>query len=1053
MADLPAPGGDDVGTIRHGSAPRGSVGVQRRSPSSTVGPTLKIEMNAGDIPFAASVALERLAEARGVRLERVGQILVGVCPFHEGAERMLTIDPAVNTWSCTTCAPSSLSVVEWVMKAEGVSKKHAVELLKSDFTASAPSPKRGRQKGVVPIHATTRKLDAPFGADEPDEVLLRRVVGFYNETLKTSPEAVVFLQKRGVTNGEVIERFMLGYANRTLAYRLPAKSRKVGADLRGRLQHLGVLRESGHERMRGSVVIPLFDAEGRITNIYGRKVTPNLRPGTELHMWLDSTRSGLFNRGAFESSKTMIIAGSILDALALWSNGQRNVTAIHGLDGPADDIIAAIESFRTERILLAFRRSNDADDSAAKIGEKLAGLAGLGVEVLRVTFPAGMDAIDFITSVPSPPEAVAHAVRSAVWMSGKAPTSTAAISPRVTASASSTTSTSADTVIGIAPDDIAPDRKEAPEASASPSARSPTTDSSVASTRQQATPDRKTADEVVLIFDDRRWRIRGLARTTPETMKVNVMVSKDGAAFHVDVVELYSARQRATFTKMAADELALDETLLKTDLGHVLLRLEEAQDELLRRQDAPDTTKVEMTDEDRLVALALLRDPRLLDRILEDFERVGVVGEQTNLLLGYVASISRKLERPLAVVIQSSSAAGKSSLMDAVLDFVPEEDRMSFSAMTGQSLYYMGGASLRNKVLSVAEEAGAERASYALKLLQSEGALTIASTGKDPGTGRLVSQEYRVEGPVAIMMTTTAIDVDEELLSRCIVLSVDEGPEQTKAIHEKQRAAMSLEGRLRRHERARLLRLHQNVQRLVRPLLAVNPFASEMAYSDHRVRARRDHRKLLVLIEAIALLHQHQRDAKTIEHGGHVVEYIEVAKTDIEIATKLMNAIDGPRTNDLPPQTRTLLTLLDRFVKERSKTVLRKHVRFTRREIREALGLGDTQAKVHLRRLVESEYVIAHAAPHGRGVVYELAFEGDDVHAYDAERSDLEDDKAGCERGSVGPRSGEGRPLSDNTITRERGSDRVEASADSKAARLGNEDADPRGVRISHEIE
>lgn len=1007
-------------------------------------------MNAGDIPFAASVALERLAEARGVRLERSGQVFVGVCPFHEEAVQTLTIDPAVNTWSCTTCAPSSLSVVEWVMKAEGVSKKHAIELLKSDFTASVPSPKRGRQKGVVPIHATTRKLDAPFGSDEPDEVLLRRIVGFYNETLKTSPEAVAFLQKRGVTNGEVIERFTLGYANRTLAYRLPAKSRKAGAELRDRLQRLGVLRESGHERMNGSVVIPLFDADGRTTNIYGRKVTPNLRPGTELHMWLDSTRSGLFNRSAFESSKTMILAGSILDALALWSNGQRNVTAIHGLDGPADDIVSAIESFRTERILLAFRRSNEADRAAGMIGERI---AGLGVEVLRVTFPAGMDATDFITSVPSPAEAVIHAVRSAVWMSGKAPTSTAAIAPRVTASTSSTTSMSADTVIGIAPDDIAPDRKEVPEASASPSAHSPTTDSSVASTRQQPTPDRKTADEVVLIFDDRRWRIRGLARTTPETMKVNVMVSKDGAAFHVDVVELYSARQRATFTKMAADELALDETLVKTDLGHVLLRLEEAQDELLRRQDAPETTKVEMTEEDRLAALALLRDPRLLDRILEDFERVGVVGEQTNLLLGYVASISRKLERPLAVVIQSSSAAGKSSLMDAVLDFVPEEDRMSFSAMTGQSLYYMGGASLRNKVLSVAEEAGAERASYALKLLQSEGALTIASTGKDPGTGRLVSQEYRVEGPVAIMMTTTAIDVDEELLSRCIVLSVDEGPEQTKAIHEKQRAEMSLEGRLRRHERALLLRLHQNVQRLVRPLLVVNPFASEMAYSDHRVRARRDHRKLLGIIETVALLHQHQRDVKTIEHGGHAVEYIEVEKTDIEIATKFMTATGGPSADDLPPQTRTLLTLLDHFVKERSETASRKHVRFTRREIREAFGLGDTQAKVHLRRLVENEYLIVHAAPHGRGIVYELAFEGDDAHAYDAERSDLKDDEAGCGRASVGPRSGEGRPFFDNTITRETGSDRVEASADIEDARLGNEDADPRSVRTVHEIE
>ena len=55
--------------------------------------------------------------------------------------------------------------------------------------------------------------------------------------------------------------------------------------------------------------------------------------------------------------------------------------------------------------------------------------------------------------------------------------------------------------------------------------------------------------------------------------------------------------------------------------------------------------------------------------------------------------------------------------MDAVLGFVPGEDRVRFSAMTGQCLFYMGEADLAHKVLAVAEEEGAERAAYALKLL------------------------------------------------------------------------------------------------------------------------------------------------------------------------------------------------------------------------------------------------------------------------------------------------------------------------------------------------
>ena len=178
-----------------------------------------------------------------------------------------------------------------------------------------------------------------------------------------------------------------------------------------------------------------------------------------------------------------------------------------------------------------------------------------------------------------------------------------------------------------------------------------------------------------------------------------------------------------------------------------------------------------------------------------------MVGEETNKHVGYLAAVSRQLETPLAVIVQSSSAAGKSSLMEAVLAFVPEEERIQYSAMTGQSLFYMGDTDLKHKVLAIVEEEGASRAAYALKLLQSEGALSIASTGKDPATGKLVTHQYRVEGPVMMFLTTTAIDIDEELLNRCLVLSVNEDREQTQAIHRLQREQQTLEGLLARQER------------------------------------------------------------------------------------------------------------------------------------------------------------------------------------------------------------------------------------------------------------
>ena len=391
-----------------------------------------------------------------------------------------------------------------------------------------------------------------------------------------------------------------------------------------------------------------------------------------------------------------------------------------------------------------------------------------------------------------------------------------------------------------------------------------------------------TEHEHVVRFADRRYRVRGLEKNLAyEVLKVNLLVSRTAeagdtdqetdvsGAVHVDTFDLYQARHRATFARCAAGELGVTEDVIKADLGKLLLALEAEQEKLIEVAQAPAAAGVvQIEDAEREAALALLRRSDLIERIASDFSRCGIVGERTNALVGYLAAISRKLDRPLALLIQSTSAAGKSSLMDAVLQLVPAEDRVVYSAMTGQSLFYMGEMDLKHKILAIAEEEGVHRASYALKLLQSEGELTIASTSKDPKTGKLVTDAYHVEGPVMIFSTTTAADLDEELQNRCLVLTVDESREQTSAIHAAQRARRTLEGLHAKAERARLLKLHQNAQRLIEPLPVLNPYAHQLTFINDRTRTRRDHEKYLTLIDVIALLHQHQRVLRTVQHAG-----------------------------------------------------------------------------------------------------------------------------------------------------------------------------------------
>jgi hypothetical protein len=527
-----------------------------------------------------------------------------------------------------------------------------------------------------------------------------------------------------------------------------------------------------------------------------------------------------------------------------------------------------------------------------------------------------------------------------------------------------------------------------------------------------------SSDDVTMLLGPRRWRVRGLGKNlSPGQLRVNAMVSSDDGVFFVDTLELYSARQRAAYTKQAAQDLGVDEAVVRGDLGHVLSELERRQDAQIQETLAPKAPAFAIGEAEREEALELLRDPRLLERVARDIGRCGVVGEETNKLVGYLAATSRKLEAPLAVVIQSTSAAGKTSLMDGVLALMPPEELVQYSAMTGQSLFYMGEQDLKHKVLGIVEEQGAERASYALKLLQSEGELTIASTGKDPATGKLVTQTYRVEGPVMIFLTTTAIEVDEELLNRCLVLTVDEGREQTRAIHAEQRLGQTLPGLLAKQERESIRRVHRNAQRLLRPLLVVNPFAEELTFADHATRTRRDHMKYLTLIRAVALLHQHQRPVRRVEHAGKTVEYIEATRGDIEVATRLAHAVLGRSLDELPPQTRRLLELLDVMVTERAtaKATARANVRFTRREVREHTRWGPTQVQLHLRRLEELEYVVVHRGGRGATMDYELVYAGEGAEgerfalglgqAYDANLSGPERDLSASSRPQVGPES------------------------------------------------
>ena len=965
------------------------------------------------------VSVQRLAEARGIKLRRVGKELIGLCPFHDDHSPSLNIDPVENVWNCLGACGRGGDVIEWVMVAEGVSFTHAVELLRRDHL-----PLTAVSSGPPPKTSTVPKLPPLIEQTADDRKLLETVVSYYHETLKQTPEALRYLESRGLKSAEMIGHFRLGFSNRTLGYHLPDKNRVAGAAQRGRLQELGILRESGHEHFRGSLVIPIFDLNGEAVQMYGRKITPNLRPGTPDHLYLPGAHRGVWNEEALVASKEIILCEALIDALTFWCAGYRNVITSYGVNGFTEEHRAAFKKYGTKRIYLAYDRDDAGEKAATKHAEEL---MEMGIECFRVQFPKGQDANECALKTRPAAKTLGVFLHSAAWLgTGKRPTvnvieaAEAVIDEPESEPMQSKEQSAATPEEPIEPaakeeNAIAPPTEPVVESVFSLAAASDVVNQEEAEARPMpmsspADPAVKIEnDEITVTIGPRTYQVLGLEKNTSRAvMRVNVRVSgrnlRGESGYHGDTLDMELARQRASFIKQASHELGVKEETIHREVGKLWTVLGDLQRQQIKKTLETPEDEAAMTAEEQAAAMNLLRDPRLMERVLADFERCGVVGEETNKTVSYLAAVSRLLDKPLAIVVQSSSAAGTSSLMEAVLDFMPEEQREEYSAMTGQALFYMGQKNLKHKILAVSEEEGASRASYALKLLQSEGVLKIASTGKDPVSGKLVTHEYMVEGPVMIFLTTTAQDVDEELLNRCVVLSVNEEREQTRAIHRIQRESRTLDGHWARRERSRIIQLHRNAQRLLRPVAVVNNhMRDDGEFPDYMTRTRRDHMKLLTLVEAIALLHQHQRPIKRDTRDGETLEYIEATPDDVRLAEELMRRVLGPSLDELPPQTKRLLSLIEQMVKqecERSE-IEADDYRFTRRTVRQHTRWGDTQLRAHLRRLEELEYLAVRRGG-GQGQLYVYQLRTEENHQYDGDFAGQEGNFAGANENLAG---------------------------------------------------
>jgi DNA primase len=569
------------------------------------------------------VSLAVLCRDYGIELKQIGpDNLMGRCPFHADKTPSFGVTPSKNLWNCLAGCGGG-DTIQLVMKKEGVSFRHAVEILqrKTGETPAAPvlKTRQGTDHAVLVDPATAMA----------DHALLKHVADFYHQTFLNDPKAMKYLEQRKCFHPEAVKLFRLGYANRTLGYRVPSTTAE-GKKLKAQLQRLGILRESGHEHLTGSVVFPVLDAQGNVAQMYGRKITRGLREGTPLHLYLPGDHRAVWNGQSLAGQKEWLLCEALMDALTLWCAGFRNVTASYGVNGFTPAHWALLDALKPERVVLCYDNDDAGNTAAMKLAEQL---SAKGVRVLRAKLPPGKDINDVARENKNAQIALATVLEG----SGARPTTKPA-----------TANTSAPTATAAPPPPVIATHHEPEKPSAAPLQTEPTiakADAESAGARPPMPPAAKeekpalppssllaaavpvgeaaadevqtpSADEANFTFGERQWRVRGIGKNLSfETLRVQLRVLS-GENYHLDTLDLCNAKHRQNFLAQAHGETGQAADVLKRDLGQVLLKVEERQEQHIRQTVEPERKEIVLKDGEREAALALLRDPKLLDRIL-----------------------------------------------------------------------------------------------------------------------------------------------------------------------------------------------------------------------------------------------------------------------------------------------------------------------------------------------------------------------------------------------------------------------------------------------------
>ena len=381
-------------------------------------------------------------------------------------------------------------------------------------------------------------------------------------------------------------------------------------------------------------------------------------------------------------------------------------------------------------------------------------------------------------------------------------------------------------------------------------------------------------------------------------------------------LDLYSITQVEKLARLLADRLEVSLTQVNKDLSVITNELERYRlHEIENKAKQQGRQLKPLTDAERKEALEFLESADLLERTSDLIGKSGIVGEELNRLIMWLIFTSRKTSKPLHIISMGGSGAGKSHLQEKVGELIPEEDKIEITALTENAFYYFEKAELGHKLILIEDLDGIWSALYPLRELQSKQRISKTVTVKDVN-GVTKTIHLKVHGPVCIAGCTTKESLYEDNANRCFLIYVDETTEQDERVMSYQRKLSA--GKINASDETQARRLLQNVQRVLRPMTVVNPYAEWLQIPKEVFKQRRTNAHYLAFIEVISFYKQHGRDCKVDPTSGEM--YIETTMEDIKQANGLMKQILLRKSDELNGAVRNYFERLKEWLDQSKQT-------------------------------------------------------------------------------------------------------------------------------------